>query len=86
MSITATSTRAELLHALRAHPGFANLVNCLRVDRAAWARSERANADGTAIWDDVDECPCEARERREAYDLVLELLGQTPEPPRRGKP
>lgn len=65
----------SLLARLRVHPGFANVIACLQVDRDSWLANERAGEE---------DYPGEARERREAYELVLELLEvrpTTPEPP-----
>lgn len=54
-----------LLRKLRAHPGLQNIVNCLLVDRSGWAEDEKMG---------LEEYDGEARERREAYDMVIELL------------
>lgn len=59
------------LELLRAHKAFRHIVSSLRADREDWLyyeRSGRAN----------EEYPGESRDRREAHDLALELLGEMP--------
>lgn len=52
-----------LLAQLRAHPGCANVVACMKDDRAGWlGPDEYGDKLGTA------------RERRDSYDLAIELL------------
>lgn len=55
----------SLLLKLRAHPGFQNIVNCMEFDRVSWLASEKSKDE---------EYPGEARERREAYEIAIELL------------
>jgi hypothetical protein len=50
---------------LRKHPGFDNIIACLTVDRDEWKANEK--------YQDED-YPGEARERREAYEMLIELL------------
>jgi len=57
---------ASLLARLRRHPGCANIVECMKLDCDAWAASELAGDE---------DYPGEARERREAYEMAIELLG-----------
>lgn len=68
----------QQLAALKAMPGYQNIVECLRVDRGSWAGdeydSDRLAKCGAPL--DGEDYPGEARERREAYDAILALLGE----------
>lgn len=68
----------QQLDALKAMPGYRNIVECLRVDRGAWLAMEACNQPENSPPDpiDLETYDGESRERREAYDAILALLGE----------